>query len=322
MYISNATRYALGVCAVVTTLVGCGASQVSLGPREPTGQNEMLAVRPDRGRSWMAPDAKKANLLYISDLATDDVYVYSYPEGVLEGTLTGFKRPWGLCVDKGGKVFVTEESGFQIREYAHGGTTPLATLKDPGEDPGGCSVDPTTGDLAVANISTPATDPGDVAIYKKARGARRAYKDSEITFYEYCSYDNQGNLYVDGMTASAFVFAELPKGKTSFANIALNEKIQFAGGVQWDGNYVAIRDYEANVIYQFSISGSGGTETGATPLDGSSYVAQFWIQGSNVVGPDANSGNVMFWNYPAGGSPTKTINGLTTPWGVTISMAG
>jgi hypothetical protein len=322
MYISNATRYALGVCAAVTTLAGCGALPVSLGPRGPIGQNAMLAVRPDRSRSWMAPDAKKVNLLYISDLTTGDVYVYSYPDGVLEGTLTGFKRPWGLCVDKAGKVFVTEESGFQILEYAHGGTTPLATLKDPGEDPGGCSVDPTTGDLAVANISTPATNPGDVAIYKNARGARRAFKDREITYYEYCSYDNQGNLYVDGMTPSAFVFAELPKGTTSFANIALNENIQFAGGVQWDGKYVAIRDYEANVIYQFSISGSGGTETGSTPLDGSSYVAQFWIQGSNVVGPDANSGTVMFWNYPAGGSPTKTINGLTTPWGVTISMAG
>jgi len=321
MHISNATRYALGVCAAVTTLVGCGASPVSLGPREPMGQNAILAVHPDRGRSWMAPDAKKADLLYISDLGTGDVYVYSYPEGALEGTLTGFNRPWGLCANKAGKIFVTEQSGFQILEYAHGGTKPLATLKDPGEDPGGCSVDPTTGDLAVANISTPATDPGDVAIYKKARGARRAYKEPGISYYEYCGYDNQGNLYVDGMKDSAFAFAELPKGKHSFLNIGLNENIQYGGSVQWEGTDVAIGDYEANVIYQFSISGSSGTETGSTALDGSSYAVQFWVQGSNVVGPNANGANVMFWNYPAGGSPTKTINGLTTPWGVTISMA-
>jgi hypothetical protein len=322
MHISNATRYALGVCAAVTTLVGCGAPQVSLGPREPIGQNAMLAVRPDRGRSWMAPDAKKDNLVYISDLGTDDVYVYSYPGGNLEGTLTGFNRPWGLCVDKAGKVFVTDDTAFRIVEYAHGGTKPLATLKDPGEEPGGCSVDPTTGDLAVANISTPATDPGDVAIYKKARGTLRAYKDPKFGFYEYCGYDNQGNLYVDGMKDDAFAFAELPKGKHSFVNIGLNENIRYAGGVQWDGKYVAIRDYEANVIYQFSISGSGGTETGSTALDGSNFAVQFWIQGSNVVAPNADGANVMFWNYPAGGSPTKTINGLTQPWGVTISMAG
>ena len=322
MHISNATRYTLGVCAAVTTLVGCGGSQASLGPREPMGQNAMLAVRPDRGRSWMAPDAKKDNLLYISDLGTADVYVYSYPGGALEGTLTGFNRPWGLCANKAGNIFVTDQSGSQIREYAHGGTKPLATLKDPGEDPGGCSVDPTTGDLAVANISTPGSDPGDVAIYKKARGARRAYKDPGISYYEYCGYDNQGNLYVDGMKESDFAFAELPKGKTSFVNIGLNENIRFGGSVQWDGKYVAVRDYEANVIYQFSISGSGGTETGSTPLDGSSYAVQFWVQGSNVVAPNADSANVMFWKYPAGGSPTKTITGLTTPWGVTISMAG
>lgn len=320
MQISNATRYALGVCAVVT-LAGCGASQASLGPREPMGQNAMLAVRPDRGRSWMAPDAKKANLVYISDLGTDDVYVYSYPGGNLEGTLTGFNRPWGLCVDKAGKVFVTDDTAFRILEYAHGGTKPLAILKDPGEDPGGCSVDPATGDLAVANISTPATAPGDVAIYKEARGARKTYKDPQISFYEYCGYDNQGNLYVDGMKGGAFAFAELPEGKHSFVNIGLNENIAFGGSVQWDGTYVAIRDYQANVIYQFSISGSGGTEIGSTPLNGSSYAVQFWVQGSNVVGPNANSANVMFWNYPAGGSPTKTINGLTTPWGVTVSMA-
>lgn len=322
MHISNATRYALGVCAAVTTLVGCGASQASLGPREPMGQNAMLAVRPDRGRSWMAPDAKKDNLVYVSDLGTDDVYVYSYPGGDLEGTLTGFNRPWGLCVDKAGNVFVTDDTAFRILEYAHGGTKPLAALKDPGEDPGGCSVDPTTGDLAVANISTPATDPGDVAIYKKARGTLRAYKDPKFGFYEYCGYDNQGNLYVDGMKDGAFAFAELPKGKHSFVNIGLNENIRYAGGVQWDGKYVAIRDYEANVIYQFSISGSGGTETGSTPLNGSNFAVQFWILGSNVVAPNADSANVMFWNYPAGGSPTKTIKGLTQPWGVTISMAG
>ncbi|MGC9992592.1 MAG: hypothetical protein ABSD52_09400 [Candidatus Cybelea sp.] len=322
MQLSNAARYTLGVCAAVTTLVGCGTSQISLGPREPMGQNAMLTVRPDRARSWMAPDAKKADLLYISDLGTDDVYVYSYPEGVLKGTLTGFNRPWGLCVDKAGKVFVTDEGAFRILEYAHGGTKPLATLKDPGEDPGGCSVDPTTGDLAVANISTPATYPGDVAIYKKARGTRKTHKDPQIIYYEYCGYDNQGNLYVDGMTADAFAFAELPKGKALFANIGLNENIRFAGGVQWDGHYVAIRDYEANVIYQFSISGSSGTETGSTSLGGSSYAVQFWIHGSNVIGPNADSANVMFWNYPAGGSPTKTIDGLTTPWGVTVSMAG
>ena len=227
-----------------------------------------------------------------------------------------------MCVDEAGAVFITDNTTFRILEYAHGGTKPLAISKDPGEDPGGCSVDPTTGDLAVANISTPSTNPGDVAIYKKARGAGRAYKDRAISFYEYCGYDNRGNLYVDGMKGGAFAFAELPRGKHSFVNIGLNENISFGGSVQWDGQYVAIRDYEANVIYQFSISGTAGTETGSTPLDDSSFAVQFWIQGSNVVARNADSANVMFWNYPAGGAPTKTITGLTTPWGVTISMAG
>jgi len=69
MHISNATRYALGVCAALRRSLAAARHRYPC-PREPIGQNAMLAVRPDRGRSWMAPDAKKDNLVYISDLGT------------------------------------------------------------------------------------------------------------------------------------------------------------------------------------------------------------------------------------------------------------
>jgi hypothetical protein len=29
----------------------------------------------------------------------------------------------------------------------------------------------------------------------------------------------------------------------------------------------------------------------------------------------------MYWNYPGGGLPVKTIGGLRNPWGATISLA-
>ncbi len=313
MFISSARSYAFGICAAVV-LAGCGSPSIPSGSAAPIAHL-------DRAGSWMAPGASGIDLLYVSDLKTNDVYVFSYPDGTLVGTLTGFVRPWGLCADREGNVFITDDAGFEIFKYAHGGTSPVRILKDPGEDPGGCSVDPVTGNLAVANVSKPGSQPGNLAIYKKARGKRKTFKDPGMSYYQYCGYDGQGNLFVTGMKSGAFVIAELPRGGHTFTNIVLNENIKYPGGVQWDGTYVAVRDYEANVIYQFSISGSSGTEVGATPLDGSSFAVQFWIAGSTVVAPNANGGSVGFWNYPAGGTPTQTIGGLGQPWGATVSLA-
>jgi hypothetical protein len=39
----------------------------------------------------------------------------------------------------------------EILEYAHGGTTPTATLADPTGTPSACSVDESTGSLAVGD---------------------------------------------------------------------------------------------------------------------------------------------------------------------------
>ena len=45
------------------------------------------------------------------------------------------------------------DGASQMVEYAHGGTSSIATLGDPSEYPEGCAVDPATGNLAVANFS-------------------------------------------------------------------------------------------------------------------------------------------------------------------------
>jgi hypothetical protein len=311
----NFSRYAIGVCAAIAMLPGCSGSQMPINPPGATG------AHPDLSSSWMAPDARNRDLLYVSDIGTYDVYVYSYPKGELKGTLTGFSGPEGECVDEKGHIFITNYSASNILEYAHGGTSPIATLSDPGYYPLSCSVDPTTGDLAVTNYRTTGSGEGNVAIYKHAKSGRPVYyRVRVINAMGFCSYDNAGNLFVDGSTSgNAFAFAELPSGGTSFEKISLNQKIGFGGGVQWDGTHVAVADRDTNVIYQFAISGTKGNEVGSTPLIGASDVNQFWIEDPNVIGADPGAANVMFWNYPAGGSRTKTIGGLVEPVGVTVS---
>ncbi|HEU5479584.1 MAG TPA: hypothetical protein VFU90_07100, partial [Candidatus Tumulicola sp.] len=253
MKIKNA-RLALGACAMIGLLAGCaggGASNggvtgavpqvrsVAMRAPEALPQARILArlgrglpAHSSSGRSWMDPSAVTSDLLYVSDTDTSEVYVFSYPQGKPKGALTGFTDPAGVCVDAHGNVFVTNTGGFNVLEYAHGGTTPIATLKDAGYFPVGCSVDPKTGNLAVTNFATSSSTQGNVVIYKGAKGRPTGfYTNPNMSEMLLCGYDASGNLFVDGTTASsAAKFAELPSGKTKLVLLTLNQSIASPGG--------------------------------------------------------------------------------------------
>lgn len=315
----------VAACASAITLSACNAAappnEAPIGAF--SGPGETRAVHPDRHPSWMAPDARTSALLYVSNDGSDAVTVYSYPDGKLKGTLTGFLGPYGECVDSIGDVFIVNEGPGTIVEYAHAGTTPIATLDDPGELPVDCAYDKKTGNLAVSNVVSTNDGPGGVSIYTNARGTPVTYTDPAMEGVSFLGYDGRGNLFLDGTApGGAFAFAELPAGKTTFKNVTLNQSIAMAGGVQWDGTHVAVGDQRANVIYQFAIKGTAGTEVGSTPLGGASDVVQFWKRSGTLVGPDYPHNDVGLWPYPAGGSPTKVIDkGIDGPIGSTVSAA-
>lgn len=304
----------------VTILAACGSAATLGGPSGPSA---------DAGKrgSWMTVEAKKQALVYVSSVLTGDVYVYSYATQQLEGTLTGFQTPYGLCSDKKGDVWIVNDGASDLVEYAHGGTTPLQTLGDSGEYPEGCAVDPKTGNLAVTNFSGK-TGNGDVAIYAGAKGSPQTYADPGIANYRFCGYDDAGNLFVDGASSSAaFILAELPKGGSTFTGIPVQQKIGWPGGVQWDGKHVAVGDTDAAVIYE--IDAASGKTAGTTQLSGADYVNQFWIAGAvarhkaarktAVLAPsqDGNAG-LGLYKYPAGGPAVWTI-GVQEPFGTTLS---
>ena len=278
--------------------------------------------------SHLAPEAKmQPSLLYVSSILTNDVYVYSYPDGKLEGTLTGFDDPYGLCSDAAGDVWIVNDGANQIVEYKHGGTKPIATLSDPGEFPEGCSVDPVTGNLAVTNFYATSNGAGSVAIYAHAAGSPTLYSDPHFQEYRFCGYDKKGNLYVDGVTASSvFALAELARGKKTFATITLKQSIEWPGGVSFDGTNIAIGDTDASKVYL--ISGKSGSIVGTVSLGDANYVNQFWIvPGSTgktnltqarLIAPSQDGNVVGIYAYPAGDFPKKKIT-VEEPFGATVS---
>ncbi len=104
----------------------------------------------DHARSWMLPEAKRDDLLYVSDFY--GVHVFSYPKLKPVGQLDAGSS--GMCSDRDGNVFFTHTEGNEVTEYAHGGTQPVQTFYDDTVElsPEDCSVDPTTNNLAIAPL--------------------------------------------------------------------------------------------------------------------------------------------------------------------------
>ncbi len=287
------------------------------------------------GPSQMVPAARAQNLLYVSDEGANDVDVYAYPAGTRAGKLTNLAQPAGLCTDTFGNVWVVQSASSKITEFGHGGAKPITTLTISGARRLlGCSVDPTTGDLAVTDLGN-SKGGGSLWVFARAQGTPKNYRDPKISFAYFDGYDLAGNLFVDGLgRSSRFELAELPKGAAELIDIALYKSVGFPGGVRWDGGYVAIGDqnYEGrqtSAIYQISVSGSRARVKGTTPLTGSCDVVQFTFgrtggkkggRKNQVIGPDVCQNNVGFYHYPAGGSATKTLNGFQYPVGATLSF--
>lgn len=325
-------RFGISVMALAA-FSGCGSGAYQMQQPGSAYAYDVLSstLRPingaaqtyDRSGSWVAPDAKSGALLYVSSGMTHNVNIYSYPGAQLKGKLTGFNPPQGLCSDAKGDVFIPEEINNDIIEYAHGGTTPIAKITDPNEDPVACSVDPTTGTLAVANITGARGGGGSISLYANATGSPQIVHSGNIVLYYECGYDDAGNLFADGLTNlpslnGKFAFAEMPKGTSTFTSITIDRTIAIPGGVQWDGKYMAVGDAKSGTIYR--TDGATGKVESTVKLIHASDDFQPWIQGNTVVALSFYSIHAGFAHYPAGGKEYKTIK-IGSPFGATVSVA-
>ncbi len=316
-------------------LAGCGTSQPPIGAPGAMPQTTAIATQADRGTSWMLPEAKRERLVYVAN-DNNTITVYSYKSGNLVGTIdTPNEYIPGLCADAKGNVYAPFFTSSTIVEYPHGALTPKRTLSDPGR-PWDCAIDPTTGDLAVTNGGNEAT--GSVVVYKDAKGTPAEYTDGgsdPIWGFFYCTYDDEGNLFADGVTGGGSQYsaslAELPSGGTGLNNISLvhDGPYDLPGGLQWDGKYITYALYSNDEIFQLTVSNGKSSQSGETNLNQAS-VSQYWITPKNAerhqtvigVGGSYENPSIEYWDYPAGGSPIAAItNGVSGPQGVVVSPA-
>jgi hypothetical protein len=317
------SRYALSACAAVAMLAGCGGSQPPTGAPGAMPQSSAIATRAERGKSWMLPSASNGDLIYATG-GCGGVCLVSYPAGKLVDSISVDGGVGGDCSDSTGDVFVTNNT--EVLEYAHGGTSPIATLSLPGDYAAGCSIDPSTGNLAVVFSGSGA----NVAIFPDATGTPTTYESHIVSYY--CGYDNAGNLFVSGLNGHQAGLSELPVGESTFSVVSINGSFDGFGQVQWDGKYVTVEGRNSGDIKvsRLQISGSTATIVGETRFKGGLRNAfQSWIYGNRILVPYSIRGQrvnkISVWSYPKGGKPVINFGQFgQTKWtkfaGVTVSV--
>lgn len=268
---------------------------------------------------------KNSDLLYVADLNRNAVLIFTYPAGEHIGTIKGLQRPHGECVDASGNVWVTNGLAANIVEFAHGGTTPIATLADPNAFPAGCAVDPVTGDLAVMNFP-PGSGAGNVVVYAGAKGTGQQLPASFSIIPYKGAYDAKGNLWVEGSTSDGIhvIVGEYLALKHQWRSILLKHGIVHPGGLQWLGNELVVGDQgpidSPSTVYEFSMKGAVGKLVGSTPLTNSCNMLEFVVVRKTIVAGNTCEKTVRYFAFPQGGMSTKAIrSGLSQPTGVVLS---
>lgn len=346
--LSNSARRALVIALTGGLLAGCGSSGQTTTNALPGALSSAVSGRVamtnalgavpvrhlNHNRSWMRPDAGKQWLLYVSDASTGTIQIYNYrvKTGKLYGQITGLSFPYGQCIDRRGNVFVVDNDTAKIYEFAHGGTTPIATADDDFGYPIGCSVDRNTGNVAVANFNGISSGTGGVDVFAGGlNGSQSYYTDGSLYHLWPGGYDPNGNLFIQGTDYSGYPkFAELPAGSNQFT-LLTGVTIAFPGAVSWDGSYITVTDqdyqyYYTTMIYRVTVSGSAATVVGSTHLTDDCYPGTNWMVAVQpFVGGTTRKRNAVvagnlncpsrqdFFNYANGGTPKRTIPAAIAP---------
>lgn len=314
-------RFLVSAFALVASLAGCGGLPVAHSGATANATAPQATLQ--QKRSWISPAAlRHKDLLYVANY--NKVYVFTFPGGDVEEELTGLSRPYGICTDRKGRIYITDFGKNAVAEFAHGGTHALRSLSVPGNAPAGCAVDPKSGDLAVTSYGTASGGGAGLAVYRKAKGTPKVYTDPDLVNYADCSYDDSGNLFVVGSTSAhsygTSKLAELPRNGASLLTVSLDYNSGWLAGVRWDGQYLAVGQSVLPSILRYKIADGGGTYVGRTPLTDSYAEQNFIIVGDQAIVVNLyyydtylSKYQVLVYDYPAGGNSTNLIMDSIAP---------
>jgi hypothetical protein len=281
-------------------------------------------------KSWITPNLHKKGLIYASDyeLGSVDIYDYAKPTKVV-GQITGFDYPYGQCVDKAGDVYVVDLGTASIYEYSHGSINYFNFATDNYGYPIGCAVDPTTGNVAVANFEGYSYTTGGIVVFKGGlSGTQKYYTQASLYFAWPPGYDHNGNLFVEGYdaTQSYTAFGELPHGGNNLQILA-GVSIGYPAGVQGYGSTILAADQSYNgtlttAVYTVSASGSTATVTHTSVLTDDCFgstnemdsAQPFTHNGKVLAGNSLCVDRFGYWNLAYGGNPMKTIPAIIAPY--------
>lgn len=284
-------------------------------------------VTPDRSAGFADPDARITGEVIVADDDTNDVYVYA-KDGKPVATITGFDEPQGMAADPAGNLYIADTRSSEILVYANDYKTKLRTLTDANEFPSDVSYDPTTGAIAVTNISkTGGVAPGSVSLYaKNASTPCVTVGNPFFTAVYFGAYDSHGNFYVDGLGPDKNVVVGVVAGgckATTITQLTTGNTIYFPGGVQVSAaGDVLIDDQSRTKIYTYRppYNRSLGMPIATTPLTVASDPVTFALTHSDRAVWTANAayGSASRISYP-GGNANFGIKGFKYPIGIVVT---
>lgn len=314
-------RCAACLCVFAAFLSACAGNQLQTTPS--TSAQQAAARRAAHSGG---------DLLYVGGHGAGTIY--SYPDGGLVGTFSTPATMRGMCSDAKGNVFVvasknaTKPSGTgYIYEFAHGGTSPVATLNLPTRElPVSCSSDPASGNLAVTSYDRRNFAPM-IEVYPKASGTPAIFTSHALGANPQPAYDAGGNLFV---TSGGNLGVELLKGSQQLTKITFDQTLGGVDHAQWDGAHFALQSFQHSQhakerlfehVYRLQISGSQATILGMTTFKNwlARNPGQSWIDGDTMVATPGNY--VSFWKYPSGGQAYLVLHPSNVSKAVTISSA-
>jgi hypothetical protein len=282
------------------------------------------------------------------------VDIFSWPALKLVGTLSGFNDALGgACSDAKGNVYVIV-SGYTasqppvIEEYSQQGKL-LNTYTDSDGIPSSCAVNPTNGDLAVANFLGDGSCgyscyyPGNLVIYSSSSSTPKVLTNSTEQNYQYPAYDPNGHLWETGVdiyrTAQLYSCRKAHCKAIAFSG----GTIHFPAGLQWAKTFktwiifdsACNRPNHNNGACSYLVSNQGALTSkttystykgGATCNIGEAVLTpneEQVVSGDAEVGCGYTSSTVDVWGYPAGGDPIKDYifqgSMYATPTGIAFS---